>query len=205
MVAIAALTAACAAGRSAPRAVTAKHFYERVREQLALHPDARSRLTPPEMASLDWLVGRWTGTVKAFATPSSPEKTLVAGEETFQYFPDSNMLWHRNAKEGPFTLVPEIGFDPFSRVWVIYVGAAPRMWGVLTADGWDGNRLAFIGDVTIFGVKARLRRTMVKTSETELEILNDEQFEPGTPWVPVDAYHLTKVPMTSAGSVTPNP
>ena len=29
--------------------------------------------------------------------------------------------------------------------------------------------------------------------------------EPGMPWVLVDAYQLRKVPITSAGSVTPNP
>ena len=75
----------------------------------------------------------------------------------------------------------------------LYVSGAPKAWGIAIAHGWDENRLAFIGDVTILGVKARLRHTIVKANENELEIVNDEQLGLGMPWVPVDASHLTKV------------
>jgi hypothetical protein len=194
VIACVAFTSGCASGRPASRAAPPQRFYERVRAQRKLHPDAAvlNRATSAEMESLGWLVGRWTGTVKVFATPTLPERSGIAGEEYFEFVPDSNMLWTRNAKEGSSTFTPEIGFDPVSRVWILYL-IGPSAWGMSTSLGWDGNRLAFIGDVTIFGVTARLRHTLVKVSENEMEIVNDEQLGTDTTWVPVDAYHFTKV------------
>ena len=194
VIACVAFASSCASGRPASRAATPQRFYERVRAQRKLHPDVAvlNRATSAEMGSLGWLVGRWTGTVKVFATPTLPERSGIAGEENFEFVPDSNMLWTRNAKEGSSTFTPQIGFDPVSRVWILYL-IGPFAWGMSTSLGWDGNRLAFIGDVTIFGVTARLRHTLVKVSENEMEIVNDEQLGTDTTWVPVDAYHFTKV------------
>lgn len=73
---------------------------------------------------------------------------------------------------------PLVTFDPFSNRWMMTF--IDGLYGVLQSDGWQGDQIVFIGNLTMLGVDCELRQTLTKKSADEGHILNEERLPDGS-------------------------
>jgi hypothetical protein len=185
--------------QSSTTPVPEKRFYERVYDLRQRDPDlvriVRSQQgLPPEMNSLQWLLGTWKSSGQVFPTPSTPERVHPeAGVSTHKTVPESTWIWKLDTQEGTGIFMPWISYDRPSKRYVMNSCVDAGVYGVLTSPGMQGNRITFEGDVTIFNISIHLRQTFTKasTNEAECEIFNEERMSDGT-WTPIDQYHMTR-------------
>jgi hypothetical protein len=111
--------------QSSTTPVPEKRFYERVNDLRPRDPDlvrmVRSqRGLPPEMNSLQWLLGTWKSSGQVFPTPSTPERVHPdAGVSTHKTVPESTWIWKLDTPEGTGIFMPWISYDRPSKRYVM--------------------------------------------------------------------------------------
>lgn len=90
--------------------------------------------------------------------------------------------------------MPHITFDPFSRQW-IYV-LTNGAYGILrSSEGWTqtekGDRIVFIGLMTMLGINCDWRMTWTRYSPDEFGFVNDECADGGS-WLYIDEWNFRR-------------
>ena len=134
-----------------------------------------------KMDEFRWLVGEWTAENKVRATPTTPSYTDTY-IYTYQLTDDDSRLTVTGPGGKPR---PYLTFDPFSNRWMMTF--IDGLYGVLRSEGWQGNRIVFIGSLTMLGVDCELRQTITRGSQDQVHILNEEKLSDGS-WQVMDEF-----------------
>lgn len=134
-----------------------------------------------KMESYRWLIGQWSCENRVRATPTTPSYS-----DTYVYTYEWADNETRITVTGPSGKArPLLTFDPFSnRFMTTFIDG---LYGVLQSDGWQGDRIVFVGKLTMLGVDCELRQTLTKKSEDEAHILNEEELPDGN-WQVTDEF-----------------
>lgn len=151
------------------------------RELVAGFPAARLAA----MEQFRWLEGSWICSNRVPATGENPE------------YVDVNVYTYRICESGVWVCTvgrdgrerPHLTFDPFSRQWMYVL--AEGAYGVLRSPGWEGNRIVFMGHMTMIGVDCEMRQTWTRQSEDAYSFVNEEQTADGS-WVFADEWHCRR-------------
>lgn len=88
--------------------------------------------------------------------------------------------------------VPLLTYDPFSHQWMYVL--AEGAYGILRSKGWEGDRLALTGLMTMIGVEREFRHTIIRPADgsrnDEFHAVNEERH--GTEWVHVDRWRFRR-------------
>jgi hypothetical protein len=138
-----------------------------------------------KMEECRWLIGVWAAENRVRATPTTP-----AYADAYVYTYDWADNETRITVSGPSGKSrPLLTFDPFSNRWMMTF--IDGLYGVLQSDGWQGDRIIFIGNLTMLGVDCQLRQTLTRKSENEAHILNEERLPDGS-WQVTDEFYCTR-------------
>jgi hypothetical protein len=85
---------------------------------------------------------------------------------------------------------PHITFDPFSKQW-IYVLIRGAYGTLRSPEGWQDNRIAFTGMMTMLGITCDWRMSWTKTSDDDFGFVNEERAEDGS-WQYIDEWRFTR-------------
>ena len=85
--------------------------------------------------------------------------------------------------------VPLITFDPWSRLWMYVL--MNGSYGILRSSGWEGDRIAFIGTMTMLGVTCEWRMAWTKAGPDEFAFVNEERSVDGR-WNYVDEWRYRR-------------
>ena len=128
---------------------------------------------PAEMAQLDFFVGTWNCTGKAFASPMGPEHASAAtvhaaraiGGRWIHVSYDENKT---AANPMPFHAGVYMGYDAGKKSFVS--GCVDNMGGYCTqsSPGWNGDAMVFEGTANADGKQFPARDTFTKKGTTEL-------------------------------------
>jgi hypothetical protein len=144
----------------------------------------------PELASLDFFVGTWTCTGKAFANPMGPEHATTATVHAARSV--GNAWLHINYDENktkanatPFHVGVYMGYDAAAKKFV--QGCVDSFGGYCTqsSSGWDGDKLVFEGTAKGSGADMGVRDTFVKKGANELTHAGEMQGA-DKKWAPTD-------------------
>jgi len=140
-------------------------------EILASLPGIRSA----GMEQIRWMSGQWEHANHVPATRVSPEYT-DGGVSRFGLSERGDWLCivGPDGKE-----TPNITFDPFSRQW-IYVLMRGAYGMLRSADGWQDNRLVFMGEMTMLGPSRFWRLTLTREGDDAFTFVNEEREPDGT-------------------------
>ncbi len=134
-----------------------------------------------KMEACRWMIGEWSCENRVRATPTTPAYT-----DTYIYtyeYADNDTRITVTGPSGKSR--PLLTFDPFSNRWMMTF--IDGLYGVLQSDGWRGDKIVFIGSLTMLGVDCELRQTLTKKSEDETHILNEEKLVDGS-WQITDEF-----------------
>jgi hypothetical protein len=139
-----------------------------------------------EMEKFRWLVGEWDHENVVPATRFSPAYTDV-GLSQFSFNATGDWLC-MVAPDGKET--PHITFDPFSRQW-IYLLMRGAFGMLRSADGWQGERIAFTGEMTMLGPTRPWRMTWKREGPDRFHFVNEER-TPDRTWAYIDEWRFTR-------------
>jgi len=71
--------------------------------------------------------------------------------------------------------VPLVTFDPWSRQWIYMLTSGS--YGILRAPGWDGDRITFVGDMTMIGVTCGWRMRWTRNGDDAFAFVNEEKLD----------------------------
>ena len=158
------------------------------RQVATFDPAAIGRLAADRRTALEafrWLEGAWTYENPVPATRLSPAYCDVG---TAVFAPDSGGSWIcRVAPDGQ--AIPLITFDPWSQQW-IYV-LTHGSYGVLRAPGWQDDRIAFTGTMTMLGVTCEWRMTWTRHDPDAFAFVNEERAPDGS-WSYIDEWRYRR-------------
>jgi hypothetical protein len=127
----------------------------------------------PELATLDFFVGTWSCTGKAFASPMGPEHETTATVHATKSVGD---MWiHVNydenktaANKTPYHVGVYMGYDAGAKKFV--QGCVDGFGGYCTqsSPGWNGDTLVFEGTANGSGQPMGVRDTFIKKGAKEL-------------------------------------
>lgn len=138
-----------------------------------------------KMKEFRWLIGNWEALNRVSATPTTPAYT-----DTYHYTYNLCDEDTRICITGPSGKQrPHLTFDPFSARWMMTF--VESVYGVLQAEGWEGNRIVFTGQLTMLGIDCELRHTIVRRSHDDFYALNEEKQPDGT-WAVVDDFQFRR-------------
>jgi len=122
-----------------------------------------------ELESFRWLLGDWTYENPVPATRVSPAYCDVG---VARYATTADGAWIC-LTGGDGRSAPLLTFDPWSQQWmyVLTNGA----FGILRSPGWDGDRIVFIGTMTMLGVTCQWRMTWTRHGPEQFALVNEEQ------------------------------
>lgn len=143
-------------------------------------------LRAAEIEKFRWIVGEWEHENHVPATPASPAY-VDTGSSRFGL--DAKGEWVVVlSPDGRET--PQITFDPFSRQW-IYV-LMRGAYGILRSpSGWEGNRIAFTGLMTMLGPTREWRMTWARDDDDQFSFVNEEQ-APNGEWRYIDEWRFER-------------
>ena len=128
---------------------------------------------PAELATLDFFVGTWNCTGKAFASPMGPEHETAATVHATKSVGDR---WiHINYDENktkinatPYHVGVYMGYDAGAKKFV--QGCVDNMGGYCTQNspGWNGDAMVFEGTANADGKQFPARDTFTKKGASEL-------------------------------------
>jgi hypothetical protein len=128
----------------------------------------------PEMSQLDYLVGTWHCSGKAFASPMGPEHATEGVAHAQMALDGFWLVIHYDetktaASPMPYHLLQVVGWDSaqkaFDSVCFDVFGATCNQ----TSSGWKGDNLIFEGTALWGGQKMGARDTFTKVSATEMK------------------------------------
>ena len=112
-----------------------------------------------------------------FPPVGSIPPTLIAALLTFRFENDSWIC----AVAGDGRKTPLITFDPFSEQWINVQLCGS--YGVLRSrEGWQRERIAFLGLMTMIGIDTEWRMTWTKMGNDQFSFTNEERLPDGS-WV----------------------
>jgi len=128
---------------------------------------------PAELATLDFFVGTWNCTGKAFASPMGPEHETAAtvhatksvGDRWIHINYDENKT---KANATPYHVGVYMGYDAGAKKFV--QGCVDNMGGYCTQSsaGWNGDTITFEGTAKGSGADMGVRDTFIKKGAKEL-------------------------------------
>lgn len=166
-------------------------IYARVETKLARDPQLAARIGQPpvELSRFAWMAGTWQVEARAVAGSgnaareygSSIVRPIVGGAwiEIADHYPDGSQD------------IGYLTYNSATRRWVSVALDSMGNANATFASGWDGDRIAFEGDVAILGLFAHLRQTLTKLSDSEYIVVNEELV--GGEWRTLDEYHYRKM------------
>jgi hypothetical protein len=122
-----------------------------------------------EMANLKAFDGSWTCEGKSEASPLGPagtSKGTVRSHSDLGGFWQSGMVKSTmsgmpGSMEGMFHMTYDPGSKQYVMLWVDNMGAYAHE----TASGWEGDKIAFTGDMAMGGKKMSVRDTFTKSAD----------------------------------------
>lgn len=181
-----ALLPAPALAQSAPADI-----YTRVGQRISANPELAVTINkaPPEMATLASMVGDWHFEMTITALPDSP--TVMGSSEVTSEFEGVWLHSLDTAANGTQTS-GYIGYSAAAKRWTNIAVDSMGNANILTAEGWQGNRLVFEGDLVVLGEKAHLRTTMTHVSDDEYGLETEELL--GGAWKQLTVGRYTRMP-----------
>jgi uncharacterized protein DUF1579 len=169
-----------------------KILYDRVADELAARPELASLgKPPPELAKVAWMLGEWDIETQVAATATESERidhgsstvtTTLTG--TWLQFTDTYPQGNQDLSFLTYNIV--------TRRWISLTIDATGNNVAASAPAWESNRLPLIArDVEILGLKVTLRQTIVKRSDDEFVLMNEELL-PDASWRQVDEYRYRR-------------
>jgi hypothetical protein len=138
-----------------------------------------------EMEKFRWIVGEWNYENRVPATPSNPAYSDIGSA---RYALSEKDTWLSIlAPDG--REIRQITFDPFSRQWIYLL--TQGSYGMLRAQGWQNDRLAFSGAMTMIGIDCEWRMTWTKESDNAFGFVNEE-LGPTGEWEYIDEWRFTR-------------
>jgi hypothetical protein len=127
-----------------------------------------------EIELFRWIVGEWSYDNAVPATRVSPAYT-DSGKQRFTITEPDGWVCSvsPNGEKHPM-----ITIDAFSRQWIYLLTRGS--YGMLRSkEGWMGNRISFVGAMTMIGIDCEWRMTWIKSSDDEFKFVNEERL-PGS-------------------------
>ena len=146
---------------------------------------ALGELRRTELEKFRWLAGDWTYENSVPATRVSPAYCDV-GVARFAPSDDGAWMCLIGPNERP---VPLITFDPWSRLWMYVL--TNGSYGILRSSGWEGDRIAFAGTMTMLGVTCEWRMAWAKDGPEEFAFVNEERTVDGR-WNYIDEWRYRR-------------
>ena len=144
----------------------------------------------PEMASFDWILGKWTCTTVAMPVgdlkPRKPDvdtEILVTDAKGLHIFGADDAT-----AEDPFGT---LFYDPVLHRFGLSIGG-PGTYGTLLAPGWQGDRIVFEGDLTVVSVEGPWRQTITKIDNDHHVVDNEQKLSSGA-WFHLDHVDCVRV------------
>ena len=166
------------------------NIYARVAQRLSANPGIAATINkaPPEMAALANMVGDWHFEMTITALPDAP--TIMGSSEVTSEF-DGVWIHSLDTAASGTQTSGYIGYSALTKRWTNIAVDSMGNANTLTADGWQGNRLVFEGDVVELGEKAHLRETLTRVSDNEYRIETEELLGGG--WKQLSTGHYTRI------------
>ena len=149
----------------------------------------------PGLAALGFFTGAWEAEGTFHATPFSAEKPIAM---RIDVEPVHRGFWvqTRTAEQpspdnpNPLTATYLWGYDAeagrFSAEWFDSNGGRATQ----ASTGWEGDRLVFLGQMTLGGDRFALRDTFTRRGDDEFHHLGEVDLGQG--WIPVDEEHARR-------------
>lgn len=138
-----------------------------------------------EMEKMRWIEGEWNSVNRVPATSKNPAyEDVNTGTYRFCEKDSWICLVGKDGRERRY-----LTFDPFSGQW-IYV-LLEGAYGILRSPGWNGNEIAFEGEMTMIGVNCVLRQTWKKRNDDEFSFVNEEKLA-NESWGYVDEWEMKR-------------
>lgn len=141
------------------------------------------------LQDLAFFVGHWQAAGTFFATPAAPRKPIeMTIDGAFELA--SNWLILRTAEkttpdnDHPLAALYIWGYDLTSRQLIASWFDSNGGRATQTSAGWDGDRLVFLGEMTVAGQTFPLRDTFVKKGDNTYYHVGEASFQ--GQWIPVD-------------------
>ena len=141
-------------------------------------------LRSAELARFRWIAGEWTYNNAVPATAVSPAYSDI-GAARFSFNEKTNWI----CMVGPDgEEIPQITFDPFSRQW-IYLLIKGSFGMLRSAEGWNGDCIAFSGLMTMIGINTDWRMTWTRHGHDHFSFINEER-APNGAWTYIDEWRF---------------
>src|SRR5262245_21978600 len=169
-----------------------KTLYDRVADELASRPELASLGKPPaELTQVSWMLGEWDIETNVAPTTTASERidrgtsivtTALGG--TWLQFTDT---YPQGSQDLSF-----LTYNIVTRRWISVTVDSTGNNVAASSPKWEGNRLPLLArDVEVLGLKVTLRQTILKRSDDEFVLLNEELLPDGT-WHQVDEYRYRR-------------
>jgi len=138
---------------------------------------------------LTFFLGQWKASGTFFATPNAPQKAIEMSIHGTQELGNNWLIISTQEKPTPENSHPLSakylwGYDLTSRQFIAFWFDSNGGRATQTSSGWDGDRLIFLGEMTVAGQTFPLRDTFVRKGETSYYHIGEAYFQ--EQWVPVD-------------------
>ena len=130
-----------------------------------------------EMEKFRWLAGEWHHENHVPAGRLNPAY-IDSGSSDFSFCENDSWIC---AVAGDGRKTPLITFDPFSEQW-IYVQLRGSYGVLRSREGWQRERIAFWGLMTMIGIDTEWRMTWTKMGNDQFSFTNEERLPDGS-WV----------------------
>lgn len=143
-------------------------------------------LRSAELARFRWIAGEWTYGNAVPATSVSPAYSDI-GAARFSFNEKTNWICmvRPDGEE-----IPQITFDPFSRQW-IYLLIKGSFGMLRSAEGWNGDCIAFSGLMTMIGINTDWRMTWTLHGQDHFSFVNEER-APNGAWTYIDEWRFQR-------------
>jgi hypothetical protein len=150
----------------------------------------------PRTSELAFFVGTWHAEGRFHDTPFGAgkpiEMTLTGSSEDGGFWTVLRTEEHATEQNpAPLTARYIWGYDEvagqFAADWFDSNGGRATQ----RSDGWDGDRLVFLGTITMGGHTVPLRDTFTRTGPDSYHHIGETDLGDG--WIPVDDEHVTRV------------
>ena len=140
----------------------------------------------PEMKQLDIFLGNWKCDGSMKKSPMGPERamqTSVSGKSDLDGFWVAVRVEEKKTKDNPmalkgnFNMTYDAATKKFEGLWNDNMGG----WGHATSPGWEGDKIAFTGDMFMMGQKMGSRDSFTKKGDKEL--VHTGEFQMNGKWI----------------------
>jgi hypothetical protein len=143
----------------------------------------------PEMKQLDFFMGTWKCDGKMNAVPGigaeHAMKSTATGKSDLDGFWVSVRVEEKKTKDSPlpikgnFNMTYDAAAKKFEGLWNDNFGG----WGHATSPGWEGDKIAFTGDMFMMGQKMGSRDSFTKKGDKEM--VHTGEMQQGGKWTQI--------------------